>query len=244
MPKTIKKKTEVNEFVVEKLNRAYQAVLDGMRTSLLAGKAYGEALLDAEKQIGCNDTELFAWVRKNTSCKLGATTLANYMRLAKNWAKLEQRLGAESLQNKTLVEALFLCRKHKRKPSSRTPAPVTPSGVIPSMSPRTENADGSPKNLVTTAQSANSKEPEGETPIAVPPPFDLPSKDRRAAVYAQNGPAPTVIQLMTNVVTTLKRVTQSGVESDQVPFLTNAIQEALVLLDVLKQKYSACLSVR
>jgi hypothetical protein len=80
---------------------------------------------------------------------------------------------------------------------------------------------------------------EPEEPIKVRLPFDQPEKNRLAAVYAQNGPAPTPIQLMTNIVIpNLKKVAEVGISDKEVPFLTNAIKEAMALIEGLKQKYA------
>jgi hypothetical protein len=86
---------------------------------------------------------------------------------------------------------------------------------------------------------AKPQEAENEKAINVQPPFDQPEKDRLAAVFAQNGPAPTPIQLMTNlVIPSLKKVAETGVSDNDVPFLANALKEALALIEALKQRYA------
>lgn len=215
--------------VAEKLNQAYQAVLQGLRTSLVAGKEYGEALLDAQEQLGCNDTVLYKFVRQQTTCKLGDTTLANYKRLAQNWPRLEKHLGAENLQNKTLVAALSFCKKHKRRSKSRASAPATPSTVNqPEANSGDAHHDG--------PQTSGGKD---EEPVIVKKPFDLPSKDRLAALYAENGPAPAPIQMMTSIIIpTLKRIAAAGVKDDDLRFLEKSIREATAILEGLKRKYA------
>ncbi len=221
------RQAEVKDAVAETLNQAYQAVLGGLRTSLLAAKAYGEALLAAQQELGSNDTQLYAFVRERTSCKLGDTTLANYKRLAENWSSLDKHLAAESLQNKTLVAALSLCKKHKRKSKPGVSTPATPSAINQSTSPGAHQ-DGS--------QASGG---EDEEPIKVKKPFDLPSKDRLAVLYAENGPAPAPIQLMTSIIIpSLKRVANAGVTEAELPFLAIAIKEAMALIDGLKRKYA------
>lgn len=106
-----------------------------------------------------------------------------------------------------------------------------PSGGQPS------GVTNGPAKGKTDAKSEQAQ--EAEKAIHVQPPFDQPEKDRLAAVYAQNGPAPTPIQLMTNlVIPSLKKVAEVGIGNDDVPFFANAIKEALALIEALKQRYS------
>jgi len=116
---------------------------------------------------------------------------------------------------------------NQNQPEQPTIAPESASNAAPKMEGESD------------AKSQQAQEVEIEEPIHVQPPFDQPVKDRLAAVFAQNGPAPTPIQLMTNlVIPSLKKVAEGGVSENEVPFLVNAIKEALALIETVKQKYA------
>jgi hypothetical protein len=128
--------------------------------------------------------------------------------------------------------------KTAEKPPQQGKDKLTPAEAKPKAQ-NASNAAPSPVEGDTDAKSQETQEVEKEKPISVQPPFDQPDKDRVAAVYAQNGPAPTPIQLMTNlIIPGLKKVAEGGVSENEVPFLANAIKEALALIEALKQKYA------
>lgn len=216
--------------LAEKLNQAYQGVLQGLRTSILAGKSYGEALLAAQKELGCNDGELYAWVRKNTDCKLGDTSLSGYRRLAENWPGLVGNLGEESLHKKTLVEVLALCRKHKRISKRAASAPPTPSATSqPNAASVGNHHDG--------AQAATSiVDGKEEPPVNVRQPFDLPDG---ALLYEYRPTSTCPLQVMAKIVIpSLTSVVEADITKKQVPLLAAAIKEAMVLLHSLRVKHA------
>jgi hypothetical protein len=102
-----------------------------------------------------------------------------------------------------------------------------------------EQPSGGQPSGVTIGPATGETDAKSQEAINVQQPFDQPEKDRLAAVYAQNGPASTPIQLMTNlVIPNLKKVAEVEVGVDDVPFLASAIKEALALLEALKQRYA------
>src|SRR5206468_874849 len=105
----------VDRLLIGKINERYTTVLEGLRTTLAAGKALGDALIEAKQQKGFkSDKHLFAWVKAHTNCKVGDTTLANYKRTAEEWADLSDTLGEKELMEYTFAEVVKMCRKHKR----------------------------------------------------------------------------------------------------------------------------------
>src|SRR5262249_33197507 len=148
-----------------------------------------------------------------------------------------QVVAGDDLSETTLTKAIKLLQEPKEDKSAKPKDKAT----VPSDQPETQSGSDASPSASTNGQATgegttNTQEAqEAEKGINVPPPHDQPDKDRLAAVYAQNGPASTPIQLMTNIVIpNLKKVSEVGVSDNDVPFLANAIKEALALIEALK----------
>jgi hypothetical protein len=230
------------------VTEAYQNACQGLRPGVLGIKNFGQSMLDSQKALKVNDQKLYDWVRKITGCKKSDATLNNWKRLAKFWTeKVEPKYKAaeKAGQPFTLQDALALIkgksrpgRKKKKAESQSNANKPTPADA----KPEAQSASNAAPSLVegeSDAKPQEAGEVNEEKPISVQPPFDKPDKDRLAAVYSKNGPASTPIQLMTNIIIPgLKKVAEGGVSENDVPFLANAIKEALALIEALKQKYA------
>jgi hypothetical protein len=216
----------------ELVTQAYQNACQGLRLGVVSIKDFGLSMLQAQKVLKMEDNRLYAWVRATTGCQKSDATLNNWKRLAKSWTeKVEAKFKTAENAGKvfTLQDALALI-KGKARPGRQKTVETPGDPHVSTNRP----LEGTTKATAQAAQEATA-----EKPIKVQPPFDQPEKDRLAAVYSQNGPASTPIQLMTNIVIpNLKRVAEAGISDQEVPFLANAIKEAMVLIDSLKQKYA------
>jgi hypothetical protein len=212
--------------------QAYQNACQGLRLGIVSIKDFGQSMLQAQKALKLDDKRLYAWVRNVTGCNKSDATLNNWKRLAKDWtAKVELKFKAAENAGKvfTLQDGLALI-KGKARPGRQKKVEPQEDRSTSTNPPAEGEADTTPPE---------DQEAEREEPIKVFLPFDQPEKDRLAAVYAQNGPAPTPIQLMNNIVIpNLKRVAQAGIGDKDMPFLASAVKEALALLEALKQKYA------
>jgi hypothetical protein len=246
------------DLLIQKLMKAHDAFSGAFCKSLWFAKGGGDIVLTLQVRTGLKGAQLFAYIRKHAKRSISDRSLFLYLRIASRWNELQIKAG-DKLTEMTLSQAIKLLQQSKdEKPPQQGKDKATPAEAKPKAQ-SASNAAPSPgtKGLLEGESNAKPNEAkekdEGESdakpqegqeaakeePISVQLPFDQPRKDRLAAVYAQNGPASTPIQLMTNIIIpVLKKVAEGGVSENEVPFLANAIKEALALIEVLKQKYA------
>jgi hypothetical protein len=230
--------------LIQKFAKAHDAFSGAFCKSLWFAKGGGEILLTLQATTGLKGAKLFAYVRKHAKRSISDRSFFLYLRIASRWNELLLKAG-DKLTEMTLSQAIKLLQQSKdEKPPQQsnankpTPADAKPKAKSASNAAPDPGTKG-PLEGESDAKPQEGQEAAKEEPISVQPPFDQPDKDRLAAVYAQNGPAPTPIQLMTNIIIPgLKKVAEGGVSENEVPFLANAIKEALALIEVLKQKYA------
>ena len=244
---------------------AHAAFEGAFCNALQNAKVAGEALLKLQAQTGRKGTSLFDLVREQAGVDVSDRSCYLYLRIASRWNEISVVAG-ERLNELSLGQAAKLLQEPKPGKSpkkqaetqadppaasddSKANAEVPPDAFHASLvqPENAASADGPPQQHaapgalqpVAAAQAPDAAAEAAQEAIDVRPPFDQPVKDRLAAVFAQNGPAPTPIQLMTNIVIpNLKRVAEVGISDDDVPFLANAIKEAVALIEELKRKYA------
>jgi hypothetical protein len=232
----------IPDALVQKFAKAHIAFERTFCKALQYAKEAGEILLKLQSQTGLKGVALFAYVREQARLEVSDRSFYLYQRIASRWNELQVVAGNE-LSEMSLTQAVKLLQgpkedkpaKRKDKPTPTNSQPEQESGPDAALNTDTHN----PAEGETDAKPQEVQEAEMEKAINVQPPFDQPEKDRLAAVYSQNGPAPTPIQLMTNlVIPSLKKVAEVVVGDNDVPFLADAIKEALALIETLKQKYA------
>jgi hypothetical protein len=221
--------------LIQKFAKAHMAFGRAFCNALQSSKDAGEVILKFQCDSGLKGAALFGHIRERLEAfdpgclKPSDRSCYLYQRIASRWNEL-QAVAGDALSDLSLSQAVKLLQEPKDRPKDK-PAPAGSQSATEAGSHAAPSMEGE--------VDAKPQEPAKEEPIKVQPPFDQPEKDRLAAVYAQNGPAPTPIQMMTNIVIPgLKRVAEVAVSANDVPFLANAIKEALALIDVLKQKYA------
>jgi hypothetical protein len=225
--------------LIQKFAKAHDAFERTFCKALQYAKDAGEALLKLQSKTGLKGIALFAEVRKLGEIAVSDRSCYLYQRIGSRW-NLLQIVAGDKLNDLSLTQAIKLLGKEE-KPTQQGKGkgkPTPPSGQAEAEG----GSDAAPSvttNAVAEAETEVKPEATTEEPIKVQPPFDQPDKDRLAAVFAQNGPAATPIQLMTNIVIpNLKRVAEGAVNENEVPFLANAISEVLALIEALKAKYA------
>jgi hypothetical protein len=229
--------------LIQKFAKAHVAFERTFCKALLYAKDAGETLLKLQSKTGLKGPALFAHVREQAEVAVSDRSCYLYLRIASRWNELQVVAGDE-LSDMSLSQAVKLLQQTKEEKPTQQPKdkPALSSGQ-----PKGESAPNATPNAGTNspvegevdAKPQEAQEGEKEKPINVQPPFDQPEKDRLAAVFAQNGPDPTPIQLLTNlVIPNLKKVAEVTVSDDDVPFLADALKEALALIEALKQKYA------
>lgn len=221
-----------NNPLIQKFVKAHEAFQRAFCKALQCAREAGEALLRLQAETGLKGETLFWYVREQGEVSASNRSFFLYQRIASRWNELSVVAGGD-LSDLSLSQAVKLLQQSKEEKPTQ---PAKEKPATPEAQPETESGSDAAPSPVETEKDADAGD---EEPIKVQPPFDQPDKDRHAAVFAQNGPAPTPIQLLTNVVIpSLKRATEGGVSDNEVPFLANAIKEAQALIDMLKQKYA------
>jgi hypothetical protein len=231
--------------LIQKFTKAHVAFVRAFCKALQYAKEAGETLLKLQSQTGLKGAALFAFVREQAEVVVSDRSCYLYLRIASRWNEL-QVVAGDNLTDMSLSQAVKLLQQTKEaKPpqpgkGKDKPALTSDQPKAESVSNAAPNAStNSPVEGGTDAKPQEAPEAEKEKPINVQPPFDQTHKDRLAAVFAENGPAPTPIQLMTNIVIpNLKKVAEVAVSDNDVPFLANALKEALALIEALRQKYA------
>jgi hypothetical protein len=222
---------------------AHRAFEKNFSQALQHAKDAGTALLRLRTLTELKGTALFDHVRSETGVEVSNRSMFLYVRIASRFNEL-QIVAGEKLSEMSLSSAVKLLAKEDEfgKPKGSKSAKPKNKPTPTSGQPATETPSNAPPNASTDSTvkgETDAKPQQGvptEEPIKIEPPFDQPT--RLANVFAQNGPASTPMQLMTNlVIPALKKVAEAGVSESEIPFLAKAIREAAALFDVLKQKY-------
>ncbi len=244
-PLTLHKPDHTNpamgDALIQKFAKAHVAFEQALCNALQYARDAGETLLKLQIKTGRKGTELFDQIRSEAGVEVSDRSCYLYIRIASRWNQLKVVAG-DDLSDITLSQAVKLLQVPKEdKPTKPKDKPTLTSSQPETKSAPNAAPNGSTNGLVegeTDAKPQEAPEAEKEKPINVQPPFDQPTKDRLATVFAQNGPAPTSLQAMTNfVIPNLKRVAEVPVEPTELPFLANAIQEALALIQQIRAKY-------
>ncbi len=258
-------RTPATNAMIQRFVKAHIAFERTFCKALQYAKEAGEELLRLQVDTGLKGAKLFAAIREHDDGEpevvVSDRSCFLYLRIASRFNQL-QIVAGDSLPEMSLSRAVKLLQETKAEktdkpkggkpkggePKSGEPKSGEPkSGEPKSGEPATESASGAapsatpsgPVEEGTDAKPQEAQAGDAEKPIIVQPPFDIPDKDRLAAVFAENGPAPTPIVLMTTIVIpSLKRVADTGVSESDVPFLAHAIREALALIEMLKLKYA------
>jgi hypothetical protein len=229
--------------LIQKFVKAHVAFQRTFCKALQHAKDAGEMLLKLQVKTGLKGPALFAQVREQAKVSVSDRSCYLYQRIASRWNEL-QVVAGDDLTDLSLSQAVKLLQQAKEeKPVQSAERKDKPTPANGQAQPEIAS-DAAPSASTNAVVEADANSPEGqegkpEEAIKVRLPFDQPEKDRLAAVYAQNGPAPTPIQLMTNIVIpNLKKVSEVGISDKEVPFLANAIKEAMALIEALKAKYA------
>jgi hypothetical protein len=205
--------------LIQKFVTAHVAFERTFGEALQHARDAGEALLRLQMKTGLKGVALFASIRKEAEIlgialpPVSDRSCYLYQRIASRFNEL-RIVGGDNLNEMTLTKAIKLLQQSKEeKPTPPAKDEDTPPSGQPEMEIASESAPSVSTNAVVEAETEVKSEatkdkpkppegqPEPEIAIEVQPPFDQPVKDRLAAVYAQNGPAPTPIQRVRSVHT-------------------------------------------
>ena len=111
MPATITNPEAILDELKAPVEKHYGEILKHTKSMLLSAKECGKALINLKAEIKYQNTDWKWWCE--TNLPFAYTTAAEYMRLAKNWNKLQPEWEAEP--EMSIHKALDLLKKRKKK---------------------------------------------------------------------------------------------------------------------------------